>query len=150
MNKLLLQSRYIVVIGVLSLLLSSVAAFGWSVVKAITAIYTIFVSYGQNSHIAIDLIEVVDVTLIATVLLISAVSIYDIFVGDIELPPGMVARNIYELKGKLSSVIVLVMAIKFLEHLAEWKDATATLYYGIAIAAVSATLIALSYQGGKE
>jgi uncharacterized membrane protein YqhA len=62
----------------------------------------------------------------------------------------MLAHNLYELKAKLSSVVVLVMAIKFLEYLAEWKDAQNTLFYGISIAIVAGMLIAFGYFGKKD
>jgi len=68
------------------------------------------------------------------------------------LPCGFLKRKscLYELKGKLSSIVVLVMALKFLEHLVEWKEASDTLLYAIAITTVSGTLIALSYLGNKD
>ena len=150
MAQVLHASRYIVFIGVVSLLLSSAAAFIWGLINAVNAVALIFVSYGQDSTIAIALIEVVDSVLIASVLLVSAVSLYEIFVAPIGLPSGMVAHNLYELKGKLSGIVVLVMALKFLEHLVEWKDASETLSYAIAITAVSSALIALSFLGNKE
>ena len=67
------------------------------------------------------LIAVVDVFLIATVLFVVAVSLYEMFIGDLKLPEWMVAHNLYELKSKLSGVIILVMAMKFLEKLVDWK-----------------------------
>ena len=150
MAQVLHASRYMVFIGVVSLLLSSVAAFIWGLINAVNAVALIFVSYGQDSTIAIALIEVVDSILIASVLLVSAVSLYEIFVAHIDLPSGMVAHNLYELKGKLSGIVVLVMALKFLEHLVEWKEASEILSYAIAITAVSSALIALSFLGNKE
>jgi len=149
-TNLLSQARYITIIGVLSLLLTSMVAFCWGALKAIKVIAVIITSYGQDSHIAIYLVEVVDVMLIATVLLISATSIYDIFIEKLPIRDGMVAHNLYELKSKLSSMMILVMAAKFLEHLVEWGNAMDTLLYGLAVSAVSATLIALSYVSSKE
>ena len=150
MARLLQNSRYIVGIGVIALLASSLAAFGWSVAKAVGAITVIVQSYGQDKHIAIALVEIVEGGLIASVLLVVAVSLYEIFIAELNVPRGMVAHNLYELKGKLSTMVVLVMALKFLEHLVEWSSATDTLLYGLAIAVVSAALIALSYLGSKN
>jgi hypothetical protein len=42
------------------------------------------------------------------------------------------------------------MAIVFLEQLVMWKDPQAILYNGIAVAIVSAALIAFSYFGERE
>ena len=150
MANLLQNSRYIVGIGVFALLASSLAAFGWSVAKAASAINVIIQSFGRDRHIAIALVEVVDGVLMASVLLVVAVSLYEIFIAELNVPRGMVAHNLYELKGKLSTMIVLVMALKFLEHLVEWSNSTDTLLYALAIALVSAALIALSYLGSKS
>lgn len=150
MVQVLRRSRFVAVIGVVSLLLSSIVAFMWALVEAINTVALILVSHGQDSHIAIVLVQVIDSVLIASVLLVSAVSLYEIFVDRLDLPSGMVVHNLYELKGKLSSIVVLVMALKFLEHLVEWKEASDTLLYAIAITTVSGTLIALSYLGNKD
>jgi uncharacterized membrane protein len=46
MGRLLDQSRYLGIIGVVSLLLASVAAFGWGAVKTFKVIILIAPSYG--------------------------------------------------------------------------------------------------------
>jgi len=99
---------------------------------------------------AVALVEVVDGFLVATILFIFAASMYELFIAEINLPDWMLAHNLHELKTKLSSVLILVMAVKFVEHLVEWKDPHSTLLFGIAIAVVSAILIAFSYLGGKD
>ncbi|MCL4476091.1 MAG: YqhA family protein [Nitrospirae bacterium] len=91
-----------------------------------------------------------DTFLIATALFIFAVGMYELFIKDVSLPQWLVIRNLHDLKVRLSSVIILVMTVIFLEHLVEWKDPQATLFYGIAVAVVSASLIAFSHFGGRD
>jgi uncharacterized membrane protein YqhA len=43
-----------------------------------------------------------------------------------------------------------VLAVTFLEHLMAWKDPHDTLYFGIAISLVSASLVAFSYFSDKD
>jgi uncharacterized membrane protein YqhA len=150
MEKLLEKTRYLGIVGVVSLLLASMAAFGWGVVKTFNAMITIVTSYGKDPYIAISLIELVDSFLIATVLYIFAVSIYELFINKLALPDWMLAHDLHELKSKLGGVIILVMVVKFLEHLVEWKDPYASLLFAIAVAVVSAALIALNHFGGKD
>jgi uncharacterized membrane protein YqhA len=150
MGRLLEKTRYLAFVGILSLLLASVAAFGWGAVKTFNAITLIITSYGKDSYIAVSLIELVDSFLIAIALLIFSVSMYELFVGKLDLPDWMLAHNLHELKTKLSSVIVLVMAVKFLEHLVEWKNPNDSLFFAIAVSVVAATLIAFSYFGEKS
>ena len=63
---------------------------------------------------------------------------------------SMLAHNLYELKGKLSSMIVLVMAVKFLEMFFQDKAASELLMQAAAVTIVSAVLIAFGYFGTKD
>lgn len=150
MGKLLESSRYLGLVGIVSLLLASVAAFGWGAVKTLGAIITIVGSYGKDPYIAVSLIELVDSFLIATALFVFAVSMYEMFIAKIALPEWMLANNLPELKEKLGGVIILVMVVKFLEHLVEWSAPYDSLLFAIAVALVSAAIIALSRFGPKE
>ena len=150
MGKFLEKSRYVGVIGILSLFLASVAAFGWGAVKTASAIGKIIQSAGQDAYIAVSLIELVDNFLIATALFVFAVSMYEMYIAKISLPEWMLANDLPELKDKLGGVIILVMAVKFLEHLVEWTAPLDSLYFAVAVGVVSAALIALSRFGGKH
>jgi uncharacterized membrane protein YqhA len=107
-------------------------------------------SLGADASITIEFIEIVDSFLIATAILIFAVSLYELFIGDIDLPDWMLAHNLHDLKAKLSSMVVLVMGVKFLQKLVDYKDAQELLHVGLSIAAVSAVLIAFGYFGKKD
>ena len=66
------------------------------------------------------------------------------------MPAWLTVHSLHEVKSRLSSIIILVMAIVFLEHLVEWKDPQGTLYFAIAVAVVTAALIAFSYFGERD
>jgi uncharacterized membrane protein YqhA len=104
----------------------------------------------MDLSITVELVEIVDSFLIATTLLIFSVSLYELFIDKLNLPDWMLAHDLYDLKTKLSSMIVLVMGVKFLEKLLNVKDATALLQIGIATALMSAVLIAFGYFGKKD
>jgi uncharacterized membrane protein YqhA len=150
MNRLIEKFKYISYIGIFSLLLASVASFGWGGIKTIKVIQLILSTGGQNDYIAIALIELVDSFLIATALFIFSVSMYEMFIDKLPLPEWMLSHNLHELKSKLGGVIILVMVVKFLEHLVNWENAIDTLFFAISITAVSAALIALNRFGGDE
>lgn len=150
MGRLMEKTRYLGYIGVFALLFAALAAFGWGVVKTINAISVIVASYGKDPYIAVLLIELVDSFLIATALYVFSVSMYELFIDKLALPNWMLAHDLHELKDKLGGVIVLVMVVKFLEHLVEWKDPNGSLLFAISVAVVSGSLIALGYFGRKE
>ncbi len=151
MAKLIAKTRYLGLIAVISLLFASAAAFLWGVVKTFNAVMLIATSLGKDPHIVVGLIDLLDSFLIATALFVFAVSMYELFIADLpDLPQWMLAHNLHELKEKMGGVIILVMTVQFLEHLIEWKSGQETMYFAIAVAIVSASLIALGRFGGKE
>ena len=150
MKTILEKSRYLAIVGVISLLLAAVAAFAWGALKTFQVVLLVIVSRGADAAITSEFIDIIDSFLIATAILIFTVSLYELFIGDINVPDWMLAHNLYELKAKLSSMIVLVMAVKFLQKLLDVKDAAALLQQGLAIAVMSAVLIAFGYFGKKD
>jgi uncharacterized membrane protein YqhA len=150
MKFILEKSKYLALIGVIALLFSAVAAFLWGTFKTVNTIYLVFSSVGMDKSIAVEFVEIVDGFLIATAVLIFAVSLYELFIDKLDLPDWMLAHNLYDLKAKLSSMIVLVMGVKFLEKILDVKDTNDLLRIGIATALMSAVLIAFGYFGRKD
>lgn len=86
-------------------------------------------------------ISVMDIHLISVILYIFAVGLYELFVGKLQLPEWLKIGSIDQLKSKLASVIVLILAITFTKNLVEWKNPLDTLLFGLAASAVIAVLI---------
>ena len=150
MSRILEKTRYLVVIGVASLVVASLAAYVWGFFRTVHAVTLIVESLGADAGITVALIEIVDSFLIATTLLIFSVNLFKLFIGDVDVPEWMVAHDLHELKTKLSSMIVMVMAVKFLEKLVDVKDYSNLLQFGTAVSLVSAVLIAFGYFGHKD
>jgi len=85
--------------------------------------------------------NILDLYLIGTVLIITAVGLYELFIGDVTLPGWLVIRSLSDLKTKIVEVIVLVIGIKFLEKLVTVKDPIDLLWYGLGSAVVMGVLI---------
>ncbi len=150
MKTILEKSRYLAFIGIISLLVAALAAFAWGTLRTFHAVMLVIESLGADAAITIEFIEIVDSFLIATAILIFAASLYELFIGDLDLPDWMLAHNLHDLKAKLSSMVVLVMGVKFLQKLVDYKDAEELLHVGLSTAAVSAVLIAFGYFGKKD
>jgi uncharacterized membrane protein YqhA len=150
MRKILSATRYLAIVGVAALLAAALIGYGWGVVKTIQAIGLILSSLGRDVGITIALIEVVDAFLVATAVLIFGLGLYELFIGKLDLPDWIQIHDLRDLKVNLGGVLVLVMAVKFVEKLAEWKDASGTLFFALAIAVVSAILIAFGVFREKE
>jgi uncharacterized protein (TIGR00645 family) len=142
MNRIVAASRYLALIGVVFGLVAALAAFGWGGYKTVTLV--VHLVQGQMSGMAVALVQVMDAFLIAAGLLIFALGLYELFVGDIDLPEWLVIHDLDALKSKLAGIIVLVMAVTFLERLETHEDGRDIFYSGAGIAVVAATMIWLS------
>lgn len=143
MKRLLEQSNQLVLIAVLSSLAASVAAFAWGTYKAGQTIYNLLQDF-EYRLAAVSFIEVMDAFLIAIGLYIFAIALYELFIGGLKMPEWLQIHNLYQLKIKLVSIVILVMGIKFLEKFADSKDAQDTLMLGGAFALAAAALIGFS------
>ena len=150
MRNILEKSRYLALIGILPLLVASLAAFVWGLMQTFQVVMLLISSLGGNKSITVGFIKIVDIFLIATALLIFTVSLYKLFIGDIHAPEWMLAEDLDDLKGKLSSMVVLVMAVKFLELFMQSLEANELFLRAAAVALVSAVLIAFAYFGKRE
>ena len=150
MKQIVEKSRYLALIGVIGLLVAAVAAFGWGFYKTGLLVYEVTVGTSDSTIVIVELIKIVDFFLIATTMLIFSASLYELFIAEVNVPDWMIAHNLHELKAKLSSMIVLVLAVKFLEEVFLAEDAYDLMLTGIAIAVISGVLIAFGYFGKKD
>ncbi|MEK7828321.1 MAG: YqhA family protein [Deltaproteobacteria bacterium] len=150
LRKILENAKYAVILAVLSSLAASVSIFIWASVKMFITIYHMFADMfspeaaGTTAHA----VAILDSFILAVILYIFAIALYELFIGELKLPEWLVIKDLDDLKKKLSSVIALMLAVTFLEHLAEWNDPQGTLMFALAIAAVIFALV--FYMKTKE
>jgi uncharacterized membrane protein YqhA len=150
LKSILEKSRYLALIGIIPLLVASVAAFAWGLMQTIRVVVLEFTSLGTDKALILGFLLIVDIFLIATTLLIFSISLYELFIGEINAPEWMIAHSLNDLKGTLGSMMVLVMGIKFLEILMKGGDAQDIMWTALAVSLVSSVLIAFTYFGKKE
>lgn len=149
MKTILEKSRYLALIGVIPLLVASVAAFIWGLVQTVQVVILGFSTLGMDKALILGFLLIVDIFLVAITLLIFAISLYELFIGEINTPRWMVANSLNDLKTKLSSMMILVLGIKFLEIFMKGGNAQDMFWLGLSVALVSGTLIAFGYFGHK-
>ena len=148
MKTIIEKSKYLSLIAVFTLLLTFALSIFWGIAQAVNTWEKIILSLGQSSDIILSILKLIDTFLVAIVLYILAASIYELFVGKVELSSKLVARSLSELKIKLSSLIVLVMAVHFVEVIFDERiTGLEMVWQAIAISLVAIVLIAFSYFG---
>ncbi len=94
-------------------------------------------------------VEIIDGYLLATVLLIFALGLYELFISKIEQATKsegaskiLVIRNLDDLKGRLAKVILMILIVKYFEHALNmtFDDAKDLLYFAGGIALLGLAL----------
>ena len=150
MKWLIERSRYLAYVGIAGLLVGAVAAFYVGAEKIVRVWQTAIQPHESSNPTLYMLFESLDSFLVAIALIVIAVGLYDLFIGELEVPDWMLVNNLDEMKAKFGFVLIPVMAVKFVQKLLQWESALETLYYGVAVALVAAALTAFNYVTDKE
>lgn len=157
----LLLSRWLLAPLLVLLTLAQVAL----VVKAAKKAYGLIALFAsdQEEHIALSVLNLVDITLTGALVVIVTVSVYENFVSRVspeegrDWPSWMGGIDFSQLKMKLMSTIVAISAIKLLESfidVAETSDRDLYFYIGVHLTFVVGTVALalterLAGHGGK-
>ena len=133
-------------IGILTaiiLFLLGLAVLVYAYAKGIGAIENILDQSTSESKVIYGVMGVLDLILLSLSIFITAISIYELFVGSLEnLPTWIQVKDLDNLKAMLVNIIIVVMAISFMGKVVTWNGEDNILTYGLAIGAVT---LALSY-----
>ena len=156
------NSRFIVLLAVVFGLFGAVILFVvasmdiWGV-----GVYTfntiITHAHPENFHedIVAGIIGAVDLYLIAVVMFIFSVGLYELFISDIDHAEGkngsklLAINSLDQLKDKIAKVIVMVLVVNFFQRVLHTNFTTALemLYFALAIAALAVGLYFLGKVG---
>lgn len=150
MKWLVERARYLSYIAIAGMLVGVVAALYTGVEKTVKVVQIAILHYESNSPTLYVLLEALDSFLVAVALLVISVSLYELFISGLEVPDWMLVKNLDELKAKFGSVLIPIMAVKFLQKLLLSESSLETLYYGIAVALVAFALTAFNYVADIE
>lgn len=150
MKWLVEKSRYLSYVAITGMLAGVVAALYVGAEKTVKVVQIAILHHESNSPTLYVLFEALDSFLVAVALLVIAVSLYDLLIGDLDVPDWMLVRNLDELKAKFGSVLIPIMAVKFVQKLLQSESSLETLYYGIAIALVSFALTAFNFVADRH
>jgi uncharacterized membrane protein YqhA len=153
------NSRFVVLTAVVGSLLAGFAIFYMATVDVIFlfqhAMHYADASLTDEARKALHdstvshIVEVVDGYLLATVMLIFSLGLYELFISDIDQAHGskaasriMVINSLDDLKAKLAKVILMIMIVTLFEealnmHIAQPLD---LVYFGAAIALIALAL----------
>lgn len=149
MSRVIASARYLALAGVVFSLIAALAAFAWGGLKTVLLLTKL--AHGDVDGMAVGLVQIMDAFLIGAGLLILAFGLYELFVGEMEqLPAWLNIKELDALKAKLAGVIVMVMAVTFLERLESQGDTRGIMEAGIGAALVSGVLVWMSRKKSHD
>jgi uncharacterized membrane protein YqhA len=145
MQRILSGSRYLIIIAVVGAFVaaSALLVYGGAKTALLVAgtVAAIRVGSKESEMLTLTAIKTVDVFLLATVLYIIALGLYELFVDDrLPLPGWLKIHELDDLKENLVSVVIVVLVVLFLEQVVAWDGGRDLLGFGAAIALVIAAL----------
>jgi uncharacterized membrane protein YqhA len=149
MSRVLAGTRYLILVPILGLLLAAALFFVLGGIGLIGQLIEVLVGFlGGLAHtgggvdkgiVIFEVVEFVHLFLVGTVLYITAVGLYQLFVKEVEFPRWLKIDSTEELETNLIGVTVVVLAVNFMGAVFAGKTEN-LLQYGAAIALPIAAL----------
>lgn len=134
-------TRFFILAPITGLAVAAIVMTGVAVVDVVKLTGEALSGHGEISTLVVGFIEVADIFLLAVVLYIMSVGLYELFIDDnLPLPAWLVIHNLEDLKEKLVGVVIVVLAVFFLGRVIESEHPLDVLYLGGGISAVIASL----------
>ncbi len=140
MSKLISRLRYVAIFAVLGLSVTSLASFGWAGAKTVKLVGELLEGGWRDDVNLGLLLGIIDIYLLAVVQMIMAIGLYELFIGDLEVPDWLEIHSLDDLKKALVDVLVVFMAVTGVKGLLSAADADAALRQAAAVALVIAAL----------
>ncbi|ABQ90346.1 YqhA family protein [Roseiflexus sp. RS-1] len=155
MTRLIGLIRYIIIVAVLATLIAATALILFGTVETYVVIRDVFSKGEFTSKVAkallLSFIEITDIFLLATVLYIVALGLYELFIDhQVPVPNWLEIRTLDDLKDKLIGVIIVVIGVGFLGQFTTWNGETNLLISGGGAALVIAALTFFLGQKSKK
>ncbi|HQU26538.1 MAG TPA: YqhA family protein [Acidimicrobiales bacterium] len=155
LERLLGATRWVAVLPVVVLLASTVVVFAYASYVAVRTTHHVVTHPLPAAPNVSDFLVVIDLFLVGATTLIAALGFYELFInaGDghgLVLPRWLEMRDLDDLKTRVVSMVVLVVAVAFVEVLVGLGRPSGVLEVGTGAAAVIAALTLYVHLGGRS
>jgi uncharacterized membrane protein YqhA len=142
LKKLLERGELVVIVPIITLFISAILLGVYGAFLAVETVVKFFTdpAYREVTFLPPDLFFVIDLFLLSILLGIFALSLYELFVGKLNVP-WLKMRSFDELKASLVSVLILFVAIAYIKLLVSSQNPVDTLLFGVATGILMVVLI---------
>ncbi len=148
------RTRFVILIAVAAVLLIAMTLFvlgaGFAVASTWKAVVSAFGGNLASTDLTVEMLEVVSIMLKAVIFYIIGVGLYSLFIAPLNVTTALGIETFNDLEIKVVSVIIVIMAITFLEHFILWQQPVEMVLYGLSLAAVVYALVAFSNHSHRS
>jgi uncharacterized membrane protein YqhA len=148
--RLFSSSRYFAAFAVFGSFLASITLYIYGTLVVIQLIWNTIQEYHVSvdgvRHLQVAFIEMTDVFLLGTVLLIVSFGLYQLFIQPgLPVPGWLRIRNLDQMTQRLVDVVAVLLAVTFLAFAVEGALEASLIEFGVAVAIVIAALSLLLF-----
>jgi len=149
LGRMIGRLRLVVLVPVLAVLLAALSLFLLGAVQAVTAVWhawsDAFTGAMNSPQLSITFLKTVIVMLEAVVFFLIGVGLYSLFIAPLNLAIALGVDTLHDLEDRVVRVVVVILAVTFLERFIQWQEPLQTLQFGGALAATIAALVLFQY-----
>jgi uncharacterized membrane protein YqhA len=150
LGRIISQTRFIVLIAVLAVMLVAVSLFllgSWQAIIGLRGAWGAAISGDMSTKsLTVSFLETVTIMLKAVVFYLIGVGLYSLFIAPLNITVAMGIESLTDLESKVISVIVVILATTFLEHFILWEEPLQTLQFAGSLALVVVSLVLFEHM----
>lgn len=147
------RTRYVVLLAVIAVLLVALSLFLLGTILAFRGIWeawaTLFHGRIEATDLTVEFLEIVSVMLKAVFFYLIGVGLYSLFIAPLNIATSLGVETLNDLETKVISVVVVILAVSFLEEFISGKQALEILQYGGALAVAVAALVLFQFYNHR-
>jgi uncharacterized membrane protein YqhA len=145
LGRMIGRSRVIVLFAVIAVLLAAFSLFLIGTVQAVTSVWgawsRVFDERLGFTGLTVQFLEIVSTMLKAVVFYLIGVGLYSLFIAPLNVAVSLGVETLHDLESKVINVVIVILAVTFLEHFILWKAPLETLQFGAALALTVSALV---------
>ncbi|MBA2411605.1 MAG: YqhA family protein [Burkholderiaceae bacterium] len=149
LGRLIGRLRLVVLIPVLAVLLAALSLFVLGAVQAITAVWYawagVFTGAVDSPQLSILFLKTVSVILEAVVFFLIGVGLFSLFIAPLNLAIALGVDTLNDLEDRVIRIVVVILAVTFLERFIQWQEPVQTLQFGGALAVTVVALMLFQF-----
>jgi len=144
--------RFLAIIAVIGLAVTTAATFGWSIAKSVKLVGDLLSGEWRNELMVVKVLQVIDTYLLAIVQLITAIGLYELFIGRLETPEWLEVHSLDDLKKPIVDMLIVYVGVKGVEALVKAERPVDALLSAAAVGIIvlSLTAFRLAKSAGKS